>query len=62
MRTEAELETNIKNRNIIGLHKGINRYQQNCQPRTYLVTEENSDLLAGFHHMEENFLSVIECT
>jgi hypothetical protein len=45
-----ELERNSKNKNIRGLHRGINEFKKAYQPKTNLVKDENGDLLADFHN------------
>jgi hypothetical protein len=41
-----ELATNIKNKNIRDLYRGINEFKRGYQPRSNLVKDENGDLLA----------------
>jgi hypothetical protein len=41
-----ELTTNSKNKNIRDLYRGINEFKRGYQPRSYLVKDENGDLLA----------------
>jgi hypothetical protein len=41
-----ELATNIKNKNIRDLYRGINLFKRGYQPRSNLVKDENGDLLA----------------
>jgi hypothetical protein len=41
-----ELATNIKNKNIRDLYRGIKEYKSGYQPRSNLVKDENGDLLA----------------
>jgi hypothetical protein len=36
-----ELEAHSKNKNIRGVHRGINKFKKGCQPRTNLVKDEN---------------------
>jgi hypothetical protein len=44
-----KLAMNIKNKNIIGLYRGINEFKSGYQPRNNLVKDENGDLLADSH-------------
>jgi hypothetical protein len=44
------LATNIKNKNIRGIYRGINELKRDYQPRNYLVKDENDDLLADSHN------------
>jgi hypothetical protein len=44
-----EFATNIKNKNVRDLYKGINLFQRGYQPRNNLVKDENGDLLADSH-------------
>jgi hypothetical protein len=41
-----DLESNSKNKNIRDLYGGINEFKKGYQPRTNLVKDEGSDLLA----------------
>jgi hypothetical protein len=41
--------TNSKNKNIIDLYSGINKFKRGYQPRSNLVKDANGDLLADFH-------------
>jgi hypothetical protein len=41
-----ELESNSKNKNIRDLYMGINEFKKGYQPRTSLVKDKRSDLLA----------------
>jgi hypothetical protein len=43
--------THSKNKNIRDLYRGINEFKKAYQPRTNLVTDENSDLLADSHNI-----------
>jgi hypothetical protein len=45
-----ELAMNSKNKNIRDLYKGINEFKRGYQPRSDLVKDENSDLLADSHN------------
>jgi hypothetical protein len=44
-----ELETNSKNKNIRDLHREINAFKWDYQPRTNGVHDENGDLLVDSH-------------
>jgi hypothetical protein len=44
-----ELDTNIKNRNIRDLFRGINEFKKGYQPKSNLVKDESGDLLADLH-------------
>jgi hypothetical protein len=44
-----ELEINSKNKNIRDLYRGINDYKMGYQPRTNVVKDEKSDLVADSH-------------
>jgi hypothetical protein len=61
-----ELETNTKNKNIRGLHRGINEFKKGYQPRTNIVKEENGDLLENSHSIfnrwKNYFSPAIKCT
>jgi hypothetical protein len=46
-----ELATNIKNKNIRFLYRGINEFKRGYQPRNNLVKDENGDLLADSHNI-----------
>jgi hypothetical protein len=53
---------NSKNKNIRDLYREINEFKRDYQPRSILVKDENSDLLADSHiifNMWKN--SVTEC-
>jgi len=52
-----EFETNVKNKNITDLYRGINKFKTGYHPRTTLVKDENSDLLADSHSIlkEKNY-------
>jgi tRNA(Ile)-lysidine synthase TilS/MesJ len=55
-----KLATNIKNKNIIDLYRGINEFKRGFQPRSNLVKDENGDLLADAHNilnMWKNYFS-----
>jgi hypothetical protein len=41
-----ELATNSKNKNFRDLYRGINEFKRGYQPKSNLVKDENSDLLA----------------
>jgi hypothetical protein len=43
-----ELATHSKNKNIIDLYKGINKFKKGLQLRTNLVKYENGDPLAEY--------------
>jgi hypothetical protein len=42
---QNDLETNSKNENIRGLHRGISYFKKGYQPKTDLVKGENGELL-----------------
>ena len=44
-----ELETNSKINNVRDLHKGINDFKKEYQPRTMIVKDEKGDLVADSH-------------
>ena len=44
-----ELETNSKIKNIRDLYRGINDFKKGYQPRTNIVKDEKSDLVADSH-------------
>jgi hypothetical protein len=44
-----ELESNSNNKNIRGLYRGINEFKKGYQPRTNLVKDERSNILADPH-------------
>jgi histone deacetylase complex regulatory component SIN3 len=44
-----EQESNIKNKNIRDLYRGINELKKCYQPRTDLVKDERGDLVADHH-------------
>jgi hypothetical protein len=44
-----ELATNSKNKNIRDLYRGIIYFKKGYQPRSYLVKDENCDLLSDSH-------------
>jgi len=44
-----ELETNIKIKNIIDLHRGINDFKKGYQPKTNIVQDEKGDLVTDSH-------------
>jgi hypothetical protein len=44
-----KLETNSKNKNIRDLYSGINDFKKGYQPRTNVVKDEKSDLVADCH-------------
>jgi hypothetical protein len=46
-----ELATNSKNKNIRDLYREINYFKKGYQPRTNLVKDENSDLLADSYYI-----------
>jgi hypothetical protein len=46
-----ELATNIKNKYIRDLYKGINYFKRSYQPRSKLVKDENGDLLTESHNI-----------
>jgi hypothetical protein len=46
-----ELATNSKNKNVRDLYRGINEFKRGYQPRSDLVKDENSDLLADSHNI-----------
>jgi hypothetical protein len=46
-----ELATNIKNKNIKDLHRGINEFKRGYQPRNNLLKDENGDLLADSNNI-----------
>jgi hypothetical protein len=46
-----ELATNSKNKNIRDKYRGIRAFKCRCQPRSNLVKDENSDLLADSHNI-----------
>jgi hypothetical protein len=43
------LQGTQQNKNIRDLYRGINYFKRGYQPRSNLVKDENSDLLAEFH-------------
>jgi hypothetical protein len=55
---------NSKNKNIRDLYRRINEFKRGYQPRSNLVKDENSDLLADSHILKKwkNYFSIIECT
>jgi len=44
-----ELETNSKIKNVKDLYRGINDFKKGYQPRTNIVKDEKSDLVADSH-------------
>jgi hypothetical protein len=46
-----ELQSNSKNKDIRDLHRGLTEFKNGHQPRTNLVKDERSDLLAVPHKM-----------
>jgi hypothetical protein len=46
-----ELATNIKNKNIGDLCRGINEFKKGYQPRSTIVKDEKGDLLADSHNI-----------
>jgi hypothetical protein len=42
-----EPRTNSKNKNISGLYRRINEFKSGCQPRSNVVEDKNSGLLAA---------------
>jgi hypothetical protein len=46
-----ELESNTKNKVIRDLYRGINEFKKGYQPRTILVKDDRSDLLADPHNI-----------
>jgi hypothetical protein len=46
-----ELAMNIKNKNILGLYRGINEFKSSYQPRNSLVKDENGYLLANSYNI-----------
>jgi hypothetical protein len=46
-----KLETNIRNKSIRDLYRGISEFKKGYQPRTNLVKDENGDLLADSHNI-----------
>jgi hypothetical protein len=44
-----DLETNCKMKNITDLYNRINNFKNGYQPRTNIVLDEASDLVAGSH-------------
>jgi hypothetical protein len=44
-----ELETNSKKKNISDLCRGISEFKKGYQPRTNVVKDEKSDVVADFH-------------
>jgi hypothetical protein len=60
-----KLATNNKNKNIKDLYRGINEFKRGYQPRSNLVKDKNSDLLADSHNILnrwKNYFFVIEHT
>jgi hypothetical protein len=47
----SELVMNSMNKNIRDLHRGINEFRRRYQPRSNLVKDENSDLLADSYNI-----------
>jgi hypothetical protein len=47
----SAIESNNKNKNIRGLYRGIDEFKKGYQPRTNLVKDERSDLLADRHEV-----------
>jgi hypothetical protein len=43
-----EFKTTVKNKNIRGVYKSINKFKKDHQPQTNFVKYENGDLLAVF--------------
>jgi hypothetical protein len=43
------ITTNIKNKNIRELYRGIKEFTRGCQPRSNLVKNKNGDWLADTH-------------
>jgi hypothetical protein len=52
-----ELESNNKNKNIRDLCRGINEFQNGCQPRTNLVKDEKGDLLVDPHKIVSRWMN-----
>jgi hypothetical protein len=46
-----ELASNIKNKSIKDLNRGIKEYKRGYQPRNNLVKDENGELLADSHNI-----------
>jgi hypothetical protein len=61
-----ELVTSSKHKNVRDLYEGINELRRGYQPRSNLVKDENSDLLADSHSILNRWkillLSEFECT
>jgi hypothetical protein len=49
-----EIATNIKNKNIRDLYRGINQFKRGYQTRSNLVKDENGDLLADSNNHLNN--------
>jgi hypothetical protein len=49
------LETNIKNKNISDMYRGLNGFKRGYQPRSRLVKDENGDLLADSHNISNRW-------
>jgi hypothetical protein len=41
-------------------YRGIHKFKKNCQPKKYLVKDENGNLLADSHNILKLLLSVTE--
>jgi hypothetical protein len=60
-----ELETNSKNNNIREFYRGLSDFKNGYQPRTNIVKDEKSDVVAESHSIlarRRNYFSAIECT
>jgi hypothetical protein len=60
-----EIESNSENKNTRDLCRGTAEFKKVYQPRTNVVKDERSDLLADPHktvNRWKNYLSAIECT
>jgi hypothetical protein len=46
-----ELETDSKNKNIVGLYRGISDFKKGYQPITYIVKDEKVNLFTVSHNI-----------
>jgi hypothetical protein len=50
-----EFATNSKKKNIRDLYRNIDDFRRGYQPRSYLVKDENGDLLADPHNISNRW-------
>jgi hypothetical protein len=57
-----EITMNSKNKNIIDLYRGVNKFERGYQPRSNLVKDENDDLLADSHNILNRWKKYLVCS